>query len=338
LYCYRFLILVSLIGINTAEAQPFEALGVRALGMAGAFVGVADDATAVYWNPAGLSTGHFFSLLADHSDNSYRQSNNRNGFPKMSSPGTIVGLSTNDLAFSYYRLSINKAIPLLVNVANDDFSATQNDISINTNLVTQNVAFTGSTFVHSAFRVGTTLRYVRGSIGLGSSGLSGSTAQIFDRTDGMERIGQNKFDVDIGLMFGSEMIQIGIIGRNLLQPEFVDSIGRRAARLDRHFRAGIGFRTRAGLLVSSDIDLSAIKNDPLDGQRRNVAVGLEHWFTDWLGIRGGSRVNILATTIKPVGSIGLSLAIVPGIFLDGQFTHGSGSIEESWGIAVRVGF
>ena len=154
----------------------------------------------------------------------------------------------------------------------------------------------------------------------------------------MESNGQNKFDLDVGLMFGSEMIQVGIIGRNLLQPEFVDSIGKKAVRLDRHFRAGVGFRTGGGLLVSADIDLSSIKNDPLDGQRRNMAVGLEYWLTDWLGIRGGSRVNILATTIEPVGAIGLSLALMPGIFLDGQFTHGSGSIEESWGIAIRVGF
>ena len=175
-------------------------------------------------------------------------------------------------------------------------------------------------------------------MGIGSAGVFGSAAQSFDWTNGMERSGQNKFDVDVGLMFGSEMIQVGIVGRNLLQPEFVDSIGRAEIRLDRHFRAGVGFRTGVGLLVSADIDLSSIKNDALDGQRRNVAVGLEHWFTDWLGIRGGSRVNLLATTIEPVGAIGLSLALAPGMFLDGQFTRGSGSIEESWGIAIRVGF
>ena len=35
----------------------FESTGERALGMAGAFVGVADDATATYWNPSGLASG-----------------------------------------------------------------------------------------------------------------------------------------------------------------------------------------------------------------------------------------------------------------------------------------
>ncbi len=36
---------------ETASAQGFEAVGTRALGMGGAFVAVADDASAVYWNP-----------------------------------------------------------------------------------------------------------------------------------------------------------------------------------------------------------------------------------------------------------------------------------------------
>ena len=46
------------------NAQPFETVGVRALGMGGAFVAVADDATANYWNPAGL-TDLFFSAVLE---------------------------------------------------------------------------------------------------------------------------------------------------------------------------------------------------------------------------------------------------------------------------------
>ena len=40
-------------------------MGTRALGMGGAFVAVADDATAPYWNPAGLGTGATFSMVLD---------------------------------------------------------------------------------------------------------------------------------------------------------------------------------------------------------------------------------------------------------------------------------
>ena len=50
-----------------ASAQTFEALGTRAAGMGGAFVAVADDASAVYWNPAGLALGgSYFSMVLDY--------------------------------------------------------------------------------------------------------------------------------------------------------------------------------------------------------------------------------------------------------------------------------
>src|SRR5437773_680806 len=40
-----------------SSAGGFESagLGARAIGMGGAFIGVADDWTAIYWNPAGLT-------------------------------------------------------------------------------------------------------------------------------------------------------------------------------------------------------------------------------------------------------------------------------------------
>ncbi len=37
----------------------------RAQGMGGAFVGVADDATASWWNPAGLATGAYFNVVIE---------------------------------------------------------------------------------------------------------------------------------------------------------------------------------------------------------------------------------------------------------------------------------
>ena len=42
---------------GVASGQSFESLGTCFLGMGGAFVAVADDASAPYWNPAGIATG-----------------------------------------------------------------------------------------------------------------------------------------------------------------------------------------------------------------------------------------------------------------------------------------
>ncbi len=60
------LTLVLLIVPAVASAQPFETIGVRALGMGGAFVAVADDVSAIWWNPAGLATGGLFSMAVDY--------------------------------------------------------------------------------------------------------------------------------------------------------------------------------------------------------------------------------------------------------------------------------
>ena len=86
-------VLVLLAG--SASAQVFESVGTRAIGMAGAFVAVADDATAAYWNPAGLTTGAFFSLLADRTLTRTRFDPTRSDSPGTDQGGIFIGLSTN---------------------------------------------------------------------------------------------------------------------------------------------------------------------------------------------------------------------------------------------------
>ncbi|MGB8656817.1 MAG: PorV/PorQ family protein [Candidatus Zixiibacteriota bacterium] len=57
LYILGFWLALSVPAFGAKYAGEFLSLGVgaRALGMGGAFVGVADDATACFWNPSGLS-------------------------------------------------------------------------------------------------------------------------------------------------------------------------------------------------------------------------------------------------------------------------------------------
>ena len=40
--------------------------------MGGAFVAVADDASAVYWNPGGLAAAAYFSLVVDRNTVEHR--------------------------------------------------------------------------------------------------------------------------------------------------------------------------------------------------------------------------------------------------------------------------
>src|SRR5258707_10823289 len=87
--------LVSFVLIGTpAYAQVPESIGIRAQGMAGAFTAVADDATATWWNPAGLAGGSYFSTILEYPH------------PTRGSDADVKGVSMAfpALGVGYYRL------------------------------------------------------------------------------------------------------------------------------------------------------------------------------------------------------------------------------------------
>src|SRR5262245_1592524 len=103
--------LVVVVCASPAAAQMWELVGTRAQGMGGAFVAVADDATATWWNPAGMATGASLSVVWDKADNL----SPANPLPEgPASLGDTMGiaLTTPALGFSYYRLRISEMQPL----------------------------------------------------------------------------------------------------------------------------------------------------------------------------------------------------------------------------------
>jgi hypothetical protein len=95
---------VAAIGIlqpAAVRAQTFETVGIRAQGMGGAFVAVADDATATWWNPAGLAAGAYFNALVEY-DRARDTDETR---------ATGVAIAFPALGLSYYRLPISQMRP-----------------------------------------------------------------------------------------------------------------------------------------------------------------------------------------------------------------------------------
>lgn len=86
---------------GAAHAQTSDLVGVRAQGMAGAFTAVADDATATWWNPAGLASGAYFSAILEY-DRPRR-------LPDEPIRGASIAFPA--LGLSYYRLPLSQIRP-----------------------------------------------------------------------------------------------------------------------------------------------------------------------------------------------------------------------------------
>jgi len=80
------------------RGQTFESVGVRARGMAGAFVAVADDATSTWWNPAGLASGGLFDATLEFGRASDPERTRAGGF----------ATKLLSLGLSYYRLPLRE--------------------------------------------------------------------------------------------------------------------------------------------------------------------------------------------------------------------------------------
>ena len=300
--------------------------------MGGAFVAVANDSSATWWNPAGLASGPFFDVTVGWAATDIDDS-----LPARHERATAFALATPPFGFSYYRLNVTD-IGQLHTIAvesggREDRRAAVPDWSLAANQF-------GATLVHSlvsGVHVGTTLKYVRAK---GLSGeLTGSEStsvaewlEQADELDGGET--HNSFDMDVGVLGVRGPVRVGAVVRNLFESE----IG--AVTIPRQARVGVAFdASEVGArnwLVAMDADVMAYAT-PF-GDRRVVAFGGEGWLYERrLGVRAGARFNTTGTEEQAFTG-GASVAVRPGIFVDGHVVFGGTDDESGWGIAARVSF
>jgi hypothetical protein len=320
-----------------ATAQSFDATGTRAAGMGGAFVGVADDATALYWNPAGLASGSYFSLVLDAS-----------GRPAVPDAGTrgreqsafFLGLTTPALGITYYRLHQTTAAPSAQLVPTGAAPSDRNlqgaaEVRLSS-LTTHHAGITLVQSVLPGVAVGATLKMVRGFAAAQLT--TAATAKAAFDEEALATNGSSRFDADLGVMASSPRLKAGLTFRNLLEPEFASSDGVEL-KLERQIRAGVSWMVAANWVLASDIDL-LVTHDAF-GERRDGAIGVEGRVGRRVSIRSGFKLNLadsdgVESDASARGySAGGSFAVTPAVFLDAVAATGGDRAGHGWGVSAR---
>ena len=110
--------------------------------------------------------------------------------------------------------------------------------------------------------------------------------------------------------------------------------------LPRQSRVGVAFDASQvsswPVVVALDADVDAY--DTSYGERRVVAVGVEGLaFGRRIGLRTGARFNTVGAE-EQAYTVGASVAVRSGIFVDGHGVFGGADDESGWGIGARVTF
>lgn len=328
--CLSVLLFLFLSLPTPSAGQIVESVGSRALGMGGAFVAVADDSSATWWNPGALATGPFLDLALARAHTTRGED-----LPVARDRARWFAVTTPPFGFSYYRLRIT-GIPSLDPTAAppDD----REDGGAGLPVRSLSASQFGATLVQTLLpgvHAGATVKYVRGTL---QSSEEDSRLDVEDLLDRAEELGggdgEGAFDLDVGVIAVGGPLRAGLVIRNLSEPE----LG--GVRLPRQVRAGAAFDGQAaGLLpVTVALDADLRRYETATGDRRVVAVGMERWIAERrVGLRGGARFNTVGAEERAV-TAGLSVAIRSALYVDAHVAAGGAADDRGWGLALRVSF
>jgi hypothetical protein len=151
-------------------------------------------------------------------------------------------------------------------------------------------------------------------------------------------LGETHADLDAGAMAAFGRMRLGVAVKNLRTPDF--SEGDRRFELFRQVRAGASVKAgppnRAEITAAIDADLTTTPTAA--GDERHLATGVEAWLGNRsVGLRAGVGMNTIGESRRS-GSVGVSVGLRGGFYLDGQLTRGSDQARNGWGLALRVTF
>jgi hypothetical protein len=333
--------------VRPAAAQIFESIGERALGMGGAFVAVADDATATYWNPAGLATGRLIDSCLSWSSVESLKGGGIAGDPAgIGSTTRSFCLAVPSVGFSLYTVRGTEGGPLISPTdpaAADRQDPRRREVGVSL-LTTRQFGLTLVQSVMQGFVVGGTVKYVRGTAGLAVVPQPDDPAALIDAASELEGRTSGAFDADLGVMVSMGALRVGVTAKNLVAPSFETEAGG-LLHLQRQVRVGVALTpwrdvplhsVQDGWLIAFDADTTRTK--AWAGDRRMLALGLERWAAGHrVGLRGGVRVNTIGPA-RAIGTAGISVGLTSKVLIEAHIVGGGQGRDRGWGVGTRAGF
>ena len=332
---------VSLVtSVSRASAQPADVIGTRAQGMAGAFTAVADDATASWWNPAGMAGGAYFNALLESGTHREPPTDRTSaGDPQSAwrADTRSLAVAYPALALSYYRLRISEIQPQPSTGAapgvRQEGGATE--IRLRSMVLEQFGASVGQS-LGSHLVVGSTFKLLHGGA---VSDVQGAGTGSLDGAASLDPPSETHVGLDVGAMAVLGRARIGVMVRNVTDTRF--GSGTDAFTLSRQARVGAALSSGSrGVIGSATLAIDADLNTmtTVFGEERRVAAGGEAWTSArTIGVRAGVSVNTLAAHRTAVSG-GLSAALKKGLYADGELTGGTDQGRRGWGAGLRVTF
>jgi len=313
-----------------AGAQMYEIVGTRAQGMGGAFVAVADDATATWWNPAGLATGAYFSSVIERGRTT--EPGNAPGGPLWRGDAGAVAVVFPALGLSYYRLRISEIAPPAS--TGDGAPDRQDQGTTGTGVrswATNQFGVTVGQSLGNHLVIASTVRLVRGGLALASGA---ADVDSLDHAADLDVPMETEADFDFGTMASFGRMRLGLAIKHASEPKFGEGVNLLVLR--RQARAGVAVMTRGLVTVAVDADLT--RTATAFGDARHLAAGVEALLSrQRIGLRGGVSTNT-AGEAGTSASTGVSFAVRSRTYIDAALTVGSDRSREGWNFGLRVTF
>src|SRR5215510_4793403 len=176
-----FLFALHIFTTSQAVAQIIETVGSRALGMGGAFVAVASDSTATWWNPAGLAACPFADLTTGRTTTDLDQT-----IPARRDRVSWFAASAPPIGFSYYRFrvtDIRRSSPTAQPLV--DREDTRAGVSVQSLSVSE-LGLTVDQSILPGIHVGATLKYMRGTVHSAAGDAARAASDLLDDGEELE--------------------------------------------------------------------------------------------------------------------------------------------------------